>query len=96
MVAGLLGVLKAGGAYVPLDPFDPCDRLLFMIEDARLCFLLTQKDNSQSFASGSRDQLSIVFIDDRMALFKDELDTNPLHQTTSRDGASNRFAPPAL
>jgi amino acid adenylation domain-containing protein len=43
MVVGLLGILKAGGAYVPLDPAYPPERLAFMLEDARLKVLLTQR-----------------------------------------------------
>ncbi|MEH2154021.1 amino acid adenylation domain-containing protein [Nostoc sp.] len=43
MVAGLLGILKAGGAYVPLDPAYPQERLAFMLEDAQVSVLLTQK-----------------------------------------------------
>jgi amino acid adenylation domain-containing protein len=47
MVVGLLGILKAGAAYVPLDPSYPVDRLLYMIDDAGLELLLTQR-NSES------------------------------------------------
>ncbi len=43
MVVGLLGILKAGGAYVPLDPQYPRERLAFMMEDAGVPVLLTQK-----------------------------------------------------
>jgi non-ribosomal peptide synthetase component F len=43
MVVGLLGILKAGGAYVPLDPAYPEEQLAFMLEDARLKVLLTQR-----------------------------------------------------
>ena len=43
MIVGLLGILKAGGAYVPLDPDYPQERLLFMINDARISVLLMQK-----------------------------------------------------
>lgn len=42
-VVGLLGILKAGGAYVPLDPGYPRERVAFMLEDAQLPVLLTQK-----------------------------------------------------
>jgi len=43
MVIGLLGILKAGGAYVPLDPGYPPERLAYMIEDAQVSVLLTQR-----------------------------------------------------
>jgi amino acid adenylation domain-containing protein len=43
LVVGLLGILKAGGAYVPLDPSYPRERLAFMLDDARVPILLTQK-----------------------------------------------------
>src|SRR5579872_1879171 len=43
MVVGLLGILKAGGAYVPFDPAYPRERLSFMLEDAEVPVLLTQK-----------------------------------------------------
>lgn len=41
--ASLMAVLKAGGAYVPLDPDYPEDRLLYMLEDAGIEVLLTEK-----------------------------------------------------
>ena len=44
MVAGWLGILKAGGAYVPLDPSYPPERLQFMLEDAQVSVLLTQRN----------------------------------------------------
>ena len=43
MVVGMLGVLKAGAAYVPLDPAYPPDRLSFMVEDAQISILLTER-----------------------------------------------------
>jgi amino acid adenylation domain-containing protein len=43
MVVGLLGILKAGGAYVPLDETYPTERLRFMLEDAQVSVLLTQR-----------------------------------------------------
>ena len=43
MVVGILAILKAGGAYVPLDPAYPKERLAFVLEDAQVSVLLTQK-----------------------------------------------------
>ena len=43
MLVGLLAVLKAGGAYVPLDPAYPKDRLEFMITDAGMPVIVTQR-----------------------------------------------------
>jgi surfactin family lipopeptide synthetase A len=43
MLVGLLGIWKAGGAYLPLDPDFPTDRLAFMMADAPVEFLLTER-----------------------------------------------------
>jgi amino acid adenylation domain-containing protein len=44
LVVGLLAVLEAGGAYVPLDPAYPRQRLDFIVRDARVSIVLTQRD----------------------------------------------------
>ncbi|HEY6351411.1 MAG TPA: amino acid adenylation domain-containing protein [Candidatus Angelobacter sp.] len=43
MVAGILGILKAGGVYVPMDPAHPTERLSYIMQDAGIEVLLTQK-----------------------------------------------------
>lgn len=43
LVTAILGILKAGGAYVPLDATYPAERLAFMIADARLTVILSQR-----------------------------------------------------
>jgi len=43
MVVGILAILKAGGAYVPLDPEYPEARLKYMLDDAKLSTVLTQR-----------------------------------------------------
>jgi len=43
MVVGILAVLKAGGAYVPMDTTYPRDRIAFMLGDANVKVVLTQR-----------------------------------------------------
>ncbi|MHC5717305.1 MAG: amino acid adenylation domain-containing protein, partial [Nostoc sp.] len=43
MVIGILAILKASSAYVPLDPAYPKERLGYILADAQVSVLLTQK-----------------------------------------------------
>jgi len=43
IISGILAVLKAGGTYLPLDAKNPGERIKYILEDSRACFLLTQK-----------------------------------------------------
>ena len=43
MVVSLLAILKAGGAYVPLDPTYPEQRLNYMLQDAGVRVLLSER-----------------------------------------------------
>ncbi len=43
LVAAILGTLQAGAAYVPLDPAYPKERLSFIVQDAGIRVLLTQR-----------------------------------------------------
>ncbi|TGV30037.1 amino acid adenylation domain-containing protein, partial [Mesorhizobium sp. M00.F.Ca.ET.186.01.1.1] len=54
MLVGLLAILKAGGAYVPLDPAYPEERLAFMLADAKISILLTQKHLSKQWKGRKR------------------------------------------
>ncbi len=49
LIAGMLGILKAGSAYVPLDPAYPAERLDFMVADAGLRLLVTERDLAARF-----------------------------------------------
>ncbi|MCG7410809.1 non-ribosomal peptide synthase/polyketide synthase [Paenibacillus sp. ACRRX] len=42
MIVGIVAVLKAGGAYVPMDPAYPPLRLQYMLQDAKIKWVLTQ------------------------------------------------------
>ena len=46
MLIGLLGILKAGATYIPLDPAFPQERLIFMLEDSQVNFLVTEFQTS--------------------------------------------------
>lgn len=43
LIVALLGTLKAGGAYVPIDPTTPGERISFMLNDAKISIILTQR-----------------------------------------------------
>jgi amino acid adenylation domain-containing protein len=61
MIVGLLGILKAGGAYLPIDSSLPQERLNFIVEDAKISLLLTQKKLLKHFGDFSKP---IICIDD--------------------------------
>jgi amino acid adenylation domain-containing protein/thioester reductase-like protein len=58
-VVGVLGVLKAGGAYVPLDPSYARPRLQFMLEDARVQVLLSQRSLRESLPAHPAEVVSL-------------------------------------
>jgi len=61
MLIGLLGVLKAGGAYLPLDPTNPEGRVRFILEDARVPMMITERQLAGRLA-GCRSE--VVCLDD--------------------------------
>jgi len=65
MVVGILGILKAGGAYVPLEPRLLQERLAFMLQDAQLSILLTQKHLVEQLISY---QAQVVCLDNASSL----------------------------
>ncbi|QKX03653.1 amino acid adenylation domain-containing protein [Aquimarina sp. TRL1] len=44
MVISILGILKAGGTFVPIGPEYPQDRINYIVEDAKIAFLLSKSD----------------------------------------------------
>ena len=47
MVIGILAIIKSGGAYVPIDPEYPEQRKSFIMEDARLKFIVDEDELSK-------------------------------------------------
>jgi amino acid adenylation domain-containing protein len=80
MIIALLAILKAGGAYVPLDPAYPQARLHFMLEDARVLVLLTQKALLQNLPATAMD---VICIDELWEKLAHESEGNPEPGTTS-------------
>lgn len=60
MVVALLGILKAGAAYVPLDPSYPNERLSFMLEDAGVPLLLSQRHLAEGLPQTAA---KVLFVD---------------------------------
>ena len=43
MIVGIVGILRSGAAYIPLDPEYPAERIEFVIKDAGIPIILTQR-----------------------------------------------------
>ena len=74
MVIGILGILKAGGAYAPLDPSYPAERLGFMLGDAQVPVLLTQKGLVQEL---DKNGAHIVYLDSDWQAIAQQKAENP-------------------
>jgi amino acid adenylation domain-containing protein len=75
MVISLLATLKAGAAYVPLDPAYPKDRLAFMLADAQVPLLLTQRSLSAMLPAHSA---RTVCLDEEQEIISRESAENPV------------------
>jgi len=82
MVIGLLGILKAGGAYIPLDPAYPKERLGYMLADAQISVLLTQKHLLETLPTHNAQT---VYLDQNENLFITQSTANPISQATSEN-----------
>ncbi|MEZ5499023.1 MAG: LLM class flavin-dependent oxidoreductase [Steroidobacteraceae bacterium] len=72
MMISLLATHKAGAAYVPLDPVYPADRIEYMIEDAKLATVITQR----AFASRVEPDRAVV-LEDLVTRLAGESPDNP-------------------
>jgi amino acid adenylation domain-containing protein/non-ribosomal peptide synthase protein (TIGR01720 family) len=80
MVIGILAILKAGGAYVPLDPAYPQERLGYMLADAQVGVLLTQKHLLETLPTHNAQTL---YLDQDESLFITQSTANPISNATS-------------
>ena len=71
MLAALLGILKVGAGYVPLDPAFPQDRLAYMVSDAGLAALVTQRSHAQRFDLRGRPVLALDELQEELAQASD-------------------------
>ena len=63
MVVGILGILKAGAAYVPIDAGYPPERIAFMLADANVSVLLTQRSLVASLPTGVAEAICLDVFD---------------------------------
>ncbi len=57
LLTALLGIMRAGAAYVPLDPDYPRERLEFIVSDAKLSAVVTERTLVPHVPSGPRTLL---------------------------------------
>jgi amino acid adenylation domain-containing protein len=82
MVVGLLGVLKAGGVYVPIDPAYPEDRIAYIIDDAEIDILLTQKSLSNLFP---KESINKICLDSNWTVISSQSKENPANKTSAEN-----------
>ncbi|MDJ0658845.1 MAG: amino acid adenylation domain-containing protein [Crocosphaera sp.] len=73
MVIGLLGILKAGGAYVPIDANYPQKRIDYLLNDAKIAFLLTEEKLKDKFLT---DVNHLILLDRDWKTIEQESNSN--------------------
>src|ERR1700728_2998012 len=63
MVVTMLGILKAGGVYVPLDAEYPGERLEWMMEDAAIGMVVTERRLVDELPVGATQWVPVVCVD---------------------------------
>ena len=75
MIVALLAILKAGGAYVPLDPASPPARLSYLLDDARISVLVS--DRRAATRLHLPQSVRLIRIDDDEEKISKQPDRNP-------------------
>jgi amino acid adenylation domain-containing protein/non-ribosomal peptide synthase protein (TIGR01720 family) len=74
MLVGIVAVLKAGGAYLPLDPGYPIERLRFMIDNAQLSVVITERRLADRLSTNGTKRL---LVDEDAPTIARQNDQNP-------------------
>jgi len=82
LVTGALGILKSGGAYVALDPTYPAERLAFMLRDAQVRVLITDRAQAERLDAGSA---TVIALDDPAIGLDAESPIAPSSAVTAKD-----------
>jgi amino acid adenylation domain-containing protein len=82
MVTAILGVLKSGAAYVPLDPTYPDERLAYMIADAGIQTVLTNRELEQELPA---TQSKVIVINDDSQGISRFSDSDPEQSVSPED-----------
>jgi amino acid adenylation domain-containing protein len=82
MLIGVLGILKSGAAYLPLDPSYPKDRLKFMVEDASVKRIVTEKHLKEEFLTEFLSPNSLICFDELEDVLQQQ-DCNTLKKVKS-------------
>jgi aspartate racemase len=80
LITVLLGILKAGGAYVPLDPEYPRARLTFMLKDAQVPVLITERGLAKNLPLNAAE---MIYLEELSAKTELESMTDPEIETTA-------------
>ncbi|MFL0800290.1 MAG: LLM class flavin-dependent oxidoreductase [Agarilytica sp.] len=78
LMVATIGVHKAGAAYVPLDPAFPADRIAYMVKDAGMKLVITQKDIEADLPESEAEVLCVDGVD-----YSDDATPNPAVEMTS-------------
>lgn len=81
LIVGILGILKAGGAYLPLDPVLPSERLSFMLKDAQVSLVVSQKVLTNDF----QHIADVVYLDTDWDAIAQQSQENLLTQTNGNN-----------
>ena len=81
LIIALLGILKAGAGYVPLDPTYPRERLAFMLDDAQVQVVVTDRRWRASLPDHTA---TLLLLDEEAAAIASE-DTRPLNLPGAAD-----------